>query len=38
MIPKAIHEDCKRINKNLIITWTDYQKALHGVPHSWVEK
>jgi hypothetical protein len=38
MISKAIYEDCRRRNKNLSIAWTDYQKAFHGVPHSWVEK
>jgi len=38
MISKAIYEDCRRRNKNLIIVWIDYQKAFDSVPHSWVEK
>jgi len=38
MISKAIYEDCRRRNKNLIIGWIDYQKAFDSVPHSWVEK
>jgi len=31
-------EDWSRRNKNLNITWIDYQKASDSVPHSWVEK
>jgi hypothetical protein len=38
MISKAIYEDCRRRNKNLSITWIDYQKTFDSVPHSWVEK
>jgi hypothetical protein len=40
MISKAIHEDCRRRNKNLStrVPWTDYQKAFDSVPQSWVEK
>jgi hypothetical protein len=38
MISKAIHEDCRRRNKNLSIAWIDDQKAFDSVPHSWVEK
>jgi hypothetical protein len=38
MISKAIYEDCRRRNKNLSIIWTDYQKPINSVPHSWVEK
>jgi hypothetical protein len=38
MISKAIYEDCRRRNKNLIISWIHYQKAFDSVPHSWVEK
>jgi hypothetical protein len=38
IISTAIYEDCKRRNKNLSIIWKDHQKALHSVPHSWVEK
>ena len=33
-ISKAIHENCKRRNKNLRIAWIDYQKAFD----SWVEE
>ena len=28
----------KRREKNLIMTWIDYQKALDRVPHSWIIK
>ena len=38
IISKTIYEDCRRRNKNLSITWFDYQKAFDSVPHSWVEK
>jgi hypothetical protein len=38
MKSKTICEDCRRRNKNLIIAWTDYQKAFYSAPHSWVEK
>jgi len=38
MISKAIYEECRRRNKNLSITWIDYQKAFDSVPRSWVEK
>jgi len=38
MISKVIYKDCSRRNKNLSITWIDYQKAFDSVPHSWVEK
>jgi len=38
MISKAIHEDFRRGNKTLSITWIDYQKAFDSVLHSWVEK
>ena len=38
MISKAIYEDCKRRNNNIIIAWIDYQKAFDSVPHSWVQK
>jgi hypothetical protein len=38
MISKAIHENCRRRNKNISVPWTDYQKAFDSVPHSWVEK
>jgi len=38
MTSKAIYEDCRRRNKNLIIAWIDYQKSFDSVPHSWVEK
>jgi hypothetical protein len=37
-ISKAIYEDCRRRNKNLSMTWIDYQKEFDSVPHSWVEK
>ena len=38
MISKAIYEDCRRRNKNLLMAWIDYQRAFDSVPHSWVEK
>ena len=38
MISKAIYEDCRRRNKNLSMTWIDYQKAFDSVPQSLVEK
>jgi hypothetical protein len=38
MISKAIYEDCRGRNKNLIIASIDYQKAFDSVPYSWVEK
>ena len=38
LISKAMYEDCKRRNKNLSISWIDYQKAFDSIPHSWVEK
>ena len=38
MISKAIYEDCRRRNKNLSMSWIDYQKAFDSVPHRWVEK
>ena len=38
VISKTIHEDCKRMNKNLSIAWIGYQKAFDSVPNSWVEK
>ena len=38
MISNAIYEDCRKRNKNLIISWIDYQKAFDSVPHSWMEK
>jgi len=38
MISKTIYADCRRRNKNLSISWIDYQKAFDSVPHSWVEK
>jgi hypothetical protein len=38
MISKAIHENCRRRNKNLSMAQIDYQKAFDGVPHSWVEQ
>jgi hypothetical protein len=38
VIPKSIHKDCKRRNKNLSLGWIDYQKAFDSVPNSWVGK
>ena len=35
---KEIYENYRRRNKNLCITWIDYQKAFDSIPHSWVEK
>jgi len=37
MISKGIYEDCSRRNKNLSISWIDYQKAFDSVSRSWVE-
>ena len=38
LISKAIYQDCRRRNRNFIISWIDYQKAFDIVPHRWVEK
>ena len=33
-----MYEDCRRRNKNLGISWIDYQKTFDNVTLSWVEK
>lgn len=38
MISKSIYEECKKRKNNLGIDWIDYQEAIDGVPHSWIEK
>jgi hypothetical protein len=38
LISKEILEECTNRKKNLIVAWMNYQRAVCGVPHSWIIK
>ena len=36
LINKTILKEVKRLRRNLVTVWLDYQKAFDSVPHSWM--
>jgi len=38
LILKAILQECRRREKNLCMSWIDYQKYFDRVSHSWIIK
>jgi len=36
LIDKILQKNCRRRHTNFNIPWTDYKKAYHIVPHSWL--
>ena len=38
LINKMIIENCKKMKKNLSMSWIDFRKAYDSFPHSWILK
>ena len=38
LIDKAILKECKKLKKNVAMSWIDYKKAYDMVPHSWIKE